>query len=317
MAGPFLTKKGIVLAQTESAYATDPGGWAGNHVIDTDKDTLDISWPAELEERPFSATTFTKQVPVIAERALEIALTVELKGSGVAGTAPRIGPLLRASGFLETANPGVDVTYTLVTPFPASENSVALKCYIDAGYFLLLGARGNPRFLLPKGKRLLGQFRFRGLYTGPVAEAIPSLTREGTAALLGKSATVTALGGTLTRAISNIEFDLQNELVDAPDPSKADAIKEIYILDRTVIGSLDPAIEQASDLTGDITLWNGRTKSDFSYVVGAAGNKLTISGKGMVINDPKLADRGGARIFQHAFGMYGDTGDDELQLKFE
>jgi hypothetical protein len=316
MAGPFLTKKGIVLAQTEDDYATDPGSWLGSHVIDTDQDTVELGLIPELEERPFSATTFTKQVPVITNRAMEVAFTVELKGSGEVGTPPRIGPLLKASRFLEDINP-TDVTYSLVTPFPATANSVALKCYTDAAFFLLLGARGNLRVLLPTGKRLLGQFRFRGIYAGPVAGAIPTLSREGTAALLGKSTTVTVLGGALTRPVSNIEFDLQNELVDAPDPSKADAIQEVYILDGTVIGSLDPAIKQASDLTGDITLWDGRTKNDFSYVVGAAGNKLTISGKGMVINEPSLGDRGGARIFTHSFGMYGDTGDDELELKFE
>lgn len=61
---------------------------------------------AEIHSRPSSSATFGQKPSVSGKRSALITFVADLRGSGVAGTAPSIGKLIRSCGFSETVNSG-------------------------------------------------------------------------------------------------------------------------------------------------------------------------------------------------------------------
>ncbi|MBW8320117.1 MAG: hypothetical protein K0M47_12445, partial [Rhizobium sp.] len=73
---------------------------------------------------------------------------VEIAGSGTAGTAPAVGPLLRACALAEVITAATDVKYT---PISSLQEAVSIYFNVDGVRHVLLGARGTMTLqLTPK-----------------------------------------------------------------------------------------------------------------------------------------------------------------------
>lgn len=96
---------------------------------------------------------------------------VELAGSGVAGTAPAWGPLLRASGFAETITAGVDVTYD---PVSEGEPLLTLYGFLDGTKYAMLDCKATVSFELNAKGIPVMKFEFIGTYIPPEEVAMPT-----------------------------------------------------------------------------------------------------------------------------------------------
>lgn len=166
MAGGLLKRNAALLAKIETTYGTDAtpvGASDAVLVSDLKMRPMDMKTVDRALIRPFLGSS--EQMPTQIYNGCEF--SVELAGSGTAGTAPAIGPLLRGCGFAETITAGVKVEYL---PISTGFESLTIYMNLDGVLHKGLGARGTVTFSLKNNDRPLANFNFTGLFV-PVADA--------------------------------------------------------------------------------------------------------------------------------------------------
>src|SRR4051812_18204036 len=114
----------LLLAKQEVTYGTDPVGTAANTI-----------WAEEVSMKPtgqrVSSAVSKPGVGPQAEQTygehVELSWKVPLVGSGVAGTAPKWGPCMKACGWNEAVVAVTSVTYSLAPNPKATATSMTLK----------------------------------------------------------------------------------------------------------------------------------------------------------------------------------------------
>ena len=108
-------RNAVVLSKIETIAGVDAAPSASTDAIAT-AGPVKISFNPNIKETDETNGSMDASAPVVAGMPCELSMDVYLKGSGVAGTAPEWGKLMRASGYSETL---------LGTAVPASAEACA------------------------------------------------------------------------------------------------------------------------------------------------------------------------------------------------
>ncbi len=237
--------------------------------------------------------------------------SVELAGSGEAGTAPRFGPLLRACGMSQLATPGTKVEYQ-----PISDGQEAVTIYYnrDKTRQAVLGARGSWRKELGPNSIPRLRFNLLGLHGTLADEALPLTAPAGfiKPVPVNKQNTSFTLHG-VALPTERISIDLGNQ-VEARQLINEESVE---IVDRKSTGSVvieatqlavKNWIQTAKDhTTGAMSLIHGLT----------AGNICEIAAPAVQIGRPGEGQTQG--ILNNTLPLMflpTDAGNDELKLTF-
>lgn len=216
----------ILLAKIETAYGIDPTPAAATDAIlarevaltpmegsDVSRD-LETPWMGNDETLP-------------ADLHARLSFRVELAGSGVAGTVPRWGALLRACGCAQVISAGVSVTYNPVTD---GHESVTFYLWIGGTRYLLRGARGNARIEISVSGIPYIVFEFWGLFSQPadVTRVSPTLTGWPSPQLASDANTPTFTLGATDFLLRNLTFNLGNTV----EPRFLINSEELWITDK-------------------------------------------------------------------------------------
>ena len=107
----LLTRKRLILIEEESTYGTDASPDGADAVLVRD---LSITpQQSDIVSRDLIRPYLGASEQLLANTRVECTFSVELAGSGTAGTAPRYGKALKACGFSETIVANTTVTYDL------------------------------------------------------------------------------------------------------------------------------------------------------------------------------------------------------------
>ena len=168
---PLLTRKRVILIEAESSYGTDPTPTGTDVVLVRDLSITPQSSDVVSRDvvRPFLGA-FQQ---LLANTSVEVTFSVELAGSGAAGTAPRYGAALKACGLSETVSSGTSVTYA---PVSSSFSSVTIHYNTDGVRHKITGARGTFTINASVGEIPTIEFSFQGIYNAPDDSALPSVT---------------------------------------------------------------------------------------------------------------------------------------------
>jgi len=98
---PLLSRKRLILAEIESQYGTDPTPTATDAVLVRDLNITPMQ--SDVVNRDLVRPYLGASEQLLANTRVECTFSVELAGSGTAGTAPRFGSVLRACGLSATA----------------------------------------------------------------------------------------------------------------------------------------------------------------------------------------------------------------------
>jgi hypothetical protein len=279
----------------------EPAKWEPN-VAMFERKLLDISY-----------SNF-KQIP--GTRLAQISFKVENKGSGTAGTAPAIGKLLRACGFLETIVAVTSATYTPVSAL-ASVPTVTVAIYQDGIRKQLKGARGNVKYDAVDGQPSMFEFTFIGIYDAVSDQTL--LTPSGVETTV-PIATLTAQFSvqSFSAFVSKISFDMGNTLTPRSDINTAAGYISTLLTARSPKGTFDPELELVA--THD---WYGRMLAGTTGVLtwrhtGTAGNICIFNipvCQYVKVND---GDRDGISIAPIEFLMVRSAaaGNDELSIAY-
>lgn len=272
----------VLLAKVETTKGTDavPTG-ATNAILPVGEISLT---PIEADRVPRNILRgyFGAPDQLLGSSWQSIRFSVELAGSGTAGTAPAWGALLQACGFAETVTAGQRVDYT---PVSTGLKSVSIYAYADGLEYRLIGAVGTINGAATVNGVPVLNFEFWAPYKAPTAVTNPTPTLTAwkvpqivsdvntTDVVIGGTYATGAITGGTSYVSGGIEFDKGNvvsrrELIGA---------KESVVTDHAITGTvktLDLTAAQEVALLADIA---GDTARSVGMLHGtAAGNKVLL-----------------------------------------
>ena len=304
----MLTKRELIALKIESTYNTDSAPTAIDAML---VENVSPSYEgARLVERNPIKPTLGKEQSIHAGNLIQLTFDAEMKGSGVAGTAPEIGQALRACGFGETIVASTSVTYE---PVSESIESCTIYYYQDGKLQVITGARGTVELNMTVGDKPMASFTFTGHDAGDSDAALISGTYDNTVPppVINGSFDV----GGFAAVISALSFNLGNEVVTPPDFNSPDGYSEVFISDRDMSGSFDPeyTLKATQDWIAD---WkNGVNKLITTGVIGsAAGNRIQLDILQAYYRELGQGDRDSIRTLDIGFGAVGD--DNAMNLIF-
>ncbi len=309
----MLDKRAVLLAKDEVTYNTDSVPVAATDAILIE----DLAWAFAsqrmYQQNPVRAS-LGKLKPVYAGALISVSGKCEMKGSGVAGTAPEIAPLLRASGWAETISAGVSVTYKPVSA-QASHKSSTQYFYDDGLLLKMTGCRGKCSFDLSVGKAAMASFEFTGHFVSLTDVALPSAVYDSAVPPMLVNVPFTV--GGYAAVISKLAFDLGIELSIPESIAAADGYGEIQITGRLPTGSFNPlrVTKATKDFIAD---WQSSAALalDSGVIGSVAGNKLQVTMPKITYVDIARGNQNNVGTYENKFQAAENAGDDEISMVF-
>ena len=310
---PYLTRRRVILAKIESSYGTLPSpAPAGTDAVLV-RDLSITPLEADMVDRQLIRPFMGSSPQLIANKRVQIQMTVEMAGSGAAGTAPKYGALLRACGLSETVDSGVSVTYA---PVSSAFESCTIDYHNDGKRHRILGCRGTFSLSCQLGQIPTIQFTMTGIYAAPTTVSLPSATYANQATPLIFTHTSTSAFTVFGYAACMSEFSLSLG-VNTVYRELVGCTKEVVITDRKTTGSLmveevpvathDFYADATGEATGQITFQHGTT----------AGNIITLDVPQADLTMPSDAESDGIIMVSLPFTATPTTaGNDELELVY-
>lgn len=299
----------LILAKVETTYGSDPTPTAAsNSLLAYDIDFTENIDPAR---RLGQIGSLSRLPSVTGAKFSQITFKVEDKGSGSAGTAPRIGTLFRGCSYSETVSGGVSVTYK---PRSTSQESITIYYYIDGRLHKLTGAVGDCKHYSPKGAFPYWEFTFMGQFNANSTTALPTPTLESTNPQLCKSCAFSYNSKT-TLVVSNVEYTTNNTVAQRPDINNANSIKGFVVTarDPKLKMTVEATVETSYDFRGDALT----TQRAVTWTVGAtAGNIITYTAPKFNPYMPKYGDADGLLIEEIEGEVTQNSGNDEFTIVY-
>lgn len=158
-----------LLAKIEATYGIDPVPTGAANAILATNVTFSPMEGSDVQ-RNLERTYFASDPSVPAELRSQITFSVELVGSGAAGTAPGWGPLMRACGAAQVVTPATSVEYSPITD---NAESVTLYFDVDGTLHKMRGTRGTAVFAVSANGIPQINFTMTGLFAVPAEAAKP------------------------------------------------------------------------------------------------------------------------------------------------
>ena len=306
-----LTRKRVILIEAESSYGTDPSPAATDVVLVRDLSITPQS--SDVVNRDVVRPYLGASEQLLANTRVECTFSVELAGSGTAGTAPRYGSALKACGFSETVASGTSVTYA---PISSSFSSVTIHYNVDGVRHIVTGCRGTFVLNAAVGEIPSIDFTFTGIYNAPTDTALPSVTYGNQATPLvfknGNTSGFSLLS--YSGALMNITMDVGNSLVYR---ELVGGTKEVLITDRAANGSVTieaPTIAQKDYFTAALT---DTSLGNLAFLHGTtAGNKVQLTSSKVDIGDVAYGEADGVAMLEIPYTLVPSAANNEVSLIF-
>ena len=307
----LLTRKRVILIETESSYGTDPTPAATDVVLVTDLSITPQS--SDVVNRDVVRPYLGSSEQLLANTRVECTFSVELAGSGTAGTAPRYGSALKATGLSETVASGTSVTYA---PVSSSFSSVTIHYNVDGVRHKVTGCRGSFTISAEVGSIPTIDFTFTGIYNAPTDTALPTVTYGAQATPLifknGNTSGFSLLS--YSGALMSISMDLgvttvYRELVGGT--------KEVLITDRASNGSVTieaPTIAQKDYFTAALS---DSSLGNLAFLHGtSAGNRVQLTSSKVDIGDVAYGEADGVAMLEIPYTLVPTAANNEVSLIF-
>lgn len=313
MAGGLLMRNTAVLAKIESVYGTDavPTGLADAVLVtDVTPRPMNMQTVDRALIRPFLGNS--EQLPTQIYNGVEF--SCELAGSGTAGTAPAMGPLLRACGFGQTITAGTKVEYK---PISTGFESVTLYVNIDGILHKSVGARGTVAFSFKNNDRPMARFNFTGLFAPVADDALPSVTLTAWKKPLpcNRTNTPTFTLHSYAALLDDVQIDMANQVVYRGLIGGSEFVR---ITDRKPAGSVLMEAVKVADKNWWTSI-QAATNGTLQLIHGlSAGNIVQVDAPNVQIHSPSYQDQDGILMLAAQMAMTpGATGNDEIVLTFK
>ena len=307
-----LTRKRTILLKKETTSNQDasPTGSANAILVKN----LEVT-PIESDEvsRDLIRAYLGNSDILLANQKVSVSFTVELQGSGTAGTAVQWGPALEACGMVHT-DASTTNTYA-PTSDPAAMSSVSIYCNYDGTNHAIIGARGTFSISCEVGAIPEVNFTLTGKFAQPATVTLPTCTyqKQATPLIFNKSNVTSYEIFSSSLPLQSYSFDMNNEVVYRELVS---GTQEVLITNRAPGGSI--TIENPSlSAKNFFSIATGSATGTNKLIYGtAAGNKIEISCPQTDISAPSYSDSDGIQTLDLPYVALPNSGNDELEIKF-
>jgi len=299
----LLLRKRLILVETESTYGADPTPTGADAVLVRDLSITPQS--SDVVSRDLIRPYLGASQQLLANTKVECTFSVELAGSGTAGTAPQYGKALQACGLSETIAANTSVKYE---PESSGFNSVTIHYNIDGVRHKVTGCRGNLTLNANVGEIPSLDFAFTGIYNPPDDTALPtpSYANQDDPLIFKNGNTSSFALLSYAGALQSLSMDLGTSLVYR---ELVGGSKEVLITDRAVSGSV--SIEAvlmgtkdffASAVDDDAALGN------LQFTHGStAGNIVQFTSAKVDIGDVSYGDQDGIAMLEIPYTCVPDS----------
>jgi hypothetical protein len=308
---PLLTRKRLILAKTESTYATDstPAGTDAILVRNLDITPIESDQVSRDLIRPYLGNS----EQLLGNTRVSITFQVELAGSGTAGTAPKYSSLLKACGMAETVVATTSVTYA---PVSTAFSSATIYFNNDGVLHKATGCRGTFTMNCELGQIPTIDFTMTGIYNAPTDTAAPSVTYSAQATpLIFKEGNTTSFSLlSYSGCLMSVNFDIANEVVYR---ELIGCTKQVLITNRAPAG--EAVIEAPTIAAKDFfTIANDNTTGALTFAHGTtAGNIVTFNAQKVDIGNPTYSDSDGIQMLNLPYvAIPTSAGNDEVSLVY-
>lgn len=309
---PLLTRKRLILLESEGAYGTDPTPTGADAVLVRDLNITPLQ--SDTVSRDLVRPYLGASEQLLANTRVEVTFSVELAGSGTAGTAPRYGKALLACGLSETVVASTSVTYA---PVSTSFGSCTIYYNIDGVLHKVTGARGTFAINGAVGEIPTIDFTFTGIYNAPTDTALPSVTYADQATpVVFKNGNTTGFELLFySGCLQSVSFDIGNTLIYR---DLVNCTKQVLLTDRAATGSVTieaPTIAQKDYFTAALT---DGTLGNLLFQHGqTAGNIVDFASTKVDIGDISYSDQDGVHMLTIPYTCVPSTsGNDEFSLVY-
>ena len=299
----LLLRKRLIVIETESTYGTDSTPDGADAVLVRDLSITPQS--SDVVSRDLIRPYLGASQQLLANTRVECTFSVEMAGSGTAGTAPAYGKALKACGLAETVVGGTSVTYD---PVSSSFSSVTIHYMIDGVRHKMTGCRGNVGITANVGEIPTLDFTFTGIYNAPDDSAIltPTYANQDDP-LVFKNDNVTGFQLlSYAGALQSFSFDLGNATVYR---ELVGGSKEVLITDRSATGSV--TIEAVTMATKDYfasAIDDDAALGNLVFTHGTtAGNKVQFTSSKVDIGDVAYGDADGIAMLEIPYTCVPDS----------
>lgn len=299
-----------LLAKTETVYGTDaaPTGVA-NAILAVNPKIEPLL--GEDVGRELSRPYMGNQGILLVGNHVKMTFEVEVAGAGAAGTAPKVGPILRACAMAEIITAATEVKYN---PISKLQESASLYFFMDGVKHVLLGARGTWTLALQPNTIPRFVFTMTGLLS-PIADAaMPVADISGFIDPFPVNAanTTVALHG-YSGPCEGLTLDIGNQI----EPRMLIGSESIQHVDRNVTGNV--VLEATALATKNwFAIAQAHTKGTLAATHGlTAGNIFTVAGPAIQIGRPTYG--ASQKIINNSLPIMAlpSAGNDELVLTFK
>jgi hypothetical protein len=306
----MLRRKTVLAVKAEATYGTDPTPGASNCIQVKNLDITPLG--GNMVSRDLIRPYFGNSPMLLAQKMVQCQFTVELAGSGTAGTAPRYGDALKACALSETVSAGVSVTYA---PVSSSFSSATIYYNIDGLLHKVTGARGTVSMKADLGQIPELQFNFTGIYNAPTDTALisPTYANQASPLVFRVDNTSAFQFFSYSGALQSVSLDMGNSIVYR---ELIGGTKQALPTDRKVagnvsieavaIGTKDYFTAALTDgTTGNLTFQHGTT----------AGNIVTMTVPYADITQPAYGESDGITMLNIPYVAIPSTsGNDEVSI---
>ena len=303
---PKLMRRAVVAFKQEVTYGVDPTPTgAANAVLVRDFSVTPIE--QELDNRDLTRAYLGNSDSLPVSNHFMVEFSVELAGSGTAGTPPAWAPILMACGFAETDS-AIDDIYT-----PKSTGFTSGTLYVDIDGVLHEGngCVGNVAFSLDARGIPMMRFSFRGIYV-PVVDAtalVPVYTAYKKPVPVNKQNTTLTLHG-IASVVETLQIDMKNEY----PYRNLIGYEGVTINDRKPDGSISLEMVSVATKNWMATIAAGTTGA-FQMVHGTvAGNIIQIDAPAVQLVSPRFANSQGIQMLQANLLFTPVSGNDEITI---
>jgi len=256
---------------------------------------------------------------LVGVASVKIGFTVELAGSGTAGTAPAYGPALIACAMAEgslTTPPRVEYS-----PVSTGLKTATIYYYDDGVLHKAFGSMGNVAISAKAGERATLKFDFVGLVGGEtVAMTSGTYTAWKKPVALTKANVIdvtigaTYLAGALSGGTVYPSSGLELQLGNAVNFDALLSEETVDITDRDASGSVELKLTAAQEVAF-MAIVRANTTQSIGFTIGTiAGNKIMLFVPAAQLRKPKKVDRNGKRLIGFELGIVPVNGNDEVLL---
>ena len=318
---PRYIKNTIITSKVETTPGTDalPTG-AANAVLVSEMNITPLD--AQNIGRNLIRGYFGGSEQLVGPASVKVGFSIELAGSGTAGTAPAWGQLLLGCA----AGEGVLVTPARVeyTPVSAALKTLTQYYYDDGVLHKLLGVMGNCMLSARVGDRPLLKFEFVGLDGGVSAAATSAsyapwkkpvaMTKANVIDItLGATYAAGALTGGTVYSSTGLELNFGNVVNFSAMLSN----ETVDITDRDSTGSIELELTAAQEVALMAVVKANTTQSLALTIGTTAGNKIIIFAPAAQLLSPKKVDKDGKRLIGFDVRFVptdSGTGNDEWKI---